>query len=89
LRVELKNPNGASVRSTAYHYSADHHSVTTTQGTCGMKSVTFTDLQGKPVLTWNAAGCTVYRYDVAGNFTSNTHELYRTTSWRFFWAYDA
>jgi len=49
-----------------------------------MKSVTFTDLQGKPVLTWNAAGCTVYRYDVDGNLTSNTDELYRTTSWRFF-----
>jgi YD repeat-containing protein len=84
LTVELKNPNGAPVRSTAYQYSADHHSVTTVQGTTGMQSTTFTDLQGKPVITRNAAGGTaVSRYDVAGNLTSSTDELNRTTSYTY------
>ncbi len=84
LTVELKNSNGASVRSTAYQYSADHHSVTTVQGTTGMQSTTFTDLQGKPVITWNAAGwAAVSRYDVAGNLTSSTDELNRTTRYTY------
>ena len=84
LTVELKNSNGASVRSTAYQYSADHHSVTTVQGTTGMQSTTFMDLQGKPVITRNAVGgAAVSRYDVAGNLTSSTDELNRTTRYTY------
>jgi YD repeat-containing protein len=49
-----------------------------------MQSTTFTDLQGKPVITRNAAGGTaVSRYDVAGNLTSSTDELNRTTSYTY------
>ena len=83
-RLHCGEPMRACVRSTAYQYSSDHHSVTTVQGTTGMQSTTFMDLQGKPVITRNAVGgAAVSRYDVAGNLTSSTDELNRTTRYTY------
>lgn len=59
--------------------------MTTVLGTTGVQSTTFTDLQGKPVITWNAAGgAAVSLYDVSGNLTSSTDELNRTTSYVYY-----
>ena len=80
VSIEIASANGTIVRSTSYVYAADHQSVVSVQGLPGTNSTTFTDLQGKPVLVWNADGTgTISRYDVVGNLISATDELGRTT----------
>jgi len=66
LTVELKNPNGASVRSTAYQYSADHHSVTTVQDGRAMRpqSLACAVGGGAPFAAHR------YDYDASGRITT-------------------
>ena len=80
VKIEILSANGFVVRSTSYLYAPDHQSVVRVQGLPGANTTTFTDLQGKPILVWNADGTgTLSRYDVVGNLLSTTDELGRTT----------
>ena len=74
---------GAStpLRVTSYAYSADHHSVTVTEGS-GPEAVvttTFTDNDGRKLLTikYPSAGAsefTLNQYDLAGNLIHEEHD---------------
>ena len=84
VKIEVKGANGTIVRSVSYTYAADHQSVVTVQGLAGVQTTTFTNFQGKPVLVWNADGSwTSSRYDLAGNLTSASDALGRTTSYEY------
>jgi RHS repeat-associated protein len=74
---------GASVplRVTSYSYSADHHSVTRTDGSGSdaIVSTTFTDNDGRTLLSvgYPAAGALEYtwhQYDLAGNLVYEEHD---------------
>lgn len=82
VKVDIQGASGNSVRTISYQYSPDHQSLVRLQGLTGMNTTVFSDLQGKPVLTWNAlGGVTISRYDASENLISTTDELNRTTSY--------
>jgi RHS repeat-associated protein len=74
IRIETFSASGTSVRVTTTGYSADHNSVTVTNGTGTNAIVTtsYTDTEGQPVLTigYPTNGIIEYawqQYDAAGN----------------------
>jgi RHS repeat-associated protein len=74
IRVETFSASGTSVRVTTTGYSADHNSVTVTNGTGtnAIVTTTYTDTGGNPVLTigYPTNGVIEYafeQYDAAGN----------------------
>jgi len=84
--VEVTPEVGAAVRTTAYGYSADHHSVTVTTGTgaSAITSTTFSDNQGRPVLSVFGGGVKQTAvYDANGNLTSSTDEKLRVTTFSY------
>ena len=77
IRVEVFSASDTSVRVTTTGYSADHNSVTVTNGTGtnAIVTTTYTDTQGHPVLTigYPTNGIIEYswqQYDADGNRTA-------------------
>ncbi|MGC3990599.1 MAG: hypothetical protein QM796_13145 [Chthoniobacteraceae bacterium] len=89
VMVLVKDPSGNVVRQTTYAYSADHNSVTTTQGTGTNKvtSTVYTDTFGKPVLIQNGDAThsfSLSTYDANENLLTQADEIgvkqgYQTT----------
>jgi RHS repeat-associated protein len=84
--VDVRNTSGAVVRRTRHAYSADHHGVTTTEGsgTNGINSTTFTDTQGRPVIQrFASGGIWIWDYDAAGNRMTQSDPVGQVTRWTF------
>lgn len=84
--LQVKSADGTAVRSTSYAYSADHQSVTVTEGAGpgAITTITFTDLAGRVVLTKTGDGKFVRNvYDSLGNLTSTTDQLNQTTAYTY------
>ena len=76
--VTIKDGSGV-VEFSEYAYDSRHHAVTVTQGTQGSTDLavtTYTDVQGRPVLTRYKDGTfTLTEYDAAGNAVRSLDEL--------------
>jgi YD repeat-containing protein len=97
-RKEIRSVANVVVRETSYTYGADHHSVTETNGSgaTAIASTTYTDTDGKPVLSisYPAAGVlhfTRREYDRVGNLevetvnskTNSTLTVWQTRSFTY------
>jgi len=85
-QIDVKNSSGTTIRTTSYAYSPDHHSVTQTEGTGGsaITTTTYTDTLGNTVVTAYPDGTFLLQgYDPAGNLTSTTDELSKTTTFEY------
>ncbi|MEK7782024.1 MAG: SBBP repeat-containing protein [Verrucomicrobiota bacterium] len=71
IRVEIRDKNQVLIRETSIGYSADHQSVTVTNGSGAdaIVSTTFTDNDGQPLLS------IAYPYANVREFTRNTFDL--------------
>ncbi|NJK91339.1 MAG: hypothetical protein HC904_05595 [Blastochloris sp.] len=58
VTVKVKDSGGNVKSQTSFSYSVDHHSITQTTGTgsAAISSITYTDNEGRPVLTINGSG---------------------------------
>lgn len=96
--VQYLNSNGTLIRQTAYSYSSDHNSVTTTNGSgaTAIASTEFTDTENRNVLSvlYPSANSTQFTrevYDLAGNRASEVQQsttngavtTWQTTSYSF------
>ena len=82
VRTEVRNAAGTLLRESSVAYSADHNSITVTNGsgTNAIISTTYTDNDGRTLLTagYPAAGILDYTwkdYDLAGNLDYEEHDV--------------
>ena len=82
--IEVSDSTGEISRIKGFVYSPDHQSVTAYDGIYSEMETTYTDLQGKPVLSQKAdGGFVLSTYDTEENLTGVTDEMGRTTSQAF------